>query len=90
MTTLTTTPIAFVVDDDITVRESLKSLVQASGWEAETFPSAQAFATYHAYVDRGRKIPNLRYVGRHAEFKYWGVPETVNSAYLKALEFPAV
>ena len=52
--------------------------------------SEQAFATYHAYVDRGKKIPNLRYVGRHAEFKYWGMPETVNSAYLKALEFPAV
>ncbi len=43
MTTLTTKPIAFVVDDDITVRESLKSLMQASGWQAETFASAQAF-----------------------------------------------
>jgi UDP-galactopyranose mutase len=52
--------------------------------------SEQAFATYQAYVDRGKKIPNLRYVGRHAEFKYWGMPETVNSAYVKALEFPAV
>ena len=52
--------------------------------------SEQAFATYHAYVDRGKKIPNLRYVGRHAEFKYWGMPETVNSAYLKALDFPQV
>ena len=52
--------------------------------------SAQAFATYHAYVDRGKKIPNLRYVGRHAEFKYWGMAETVNSAYQKSLEFPAV
>jgi UDP-galactopyranose mutase len=52
--------------------------------------SAQAFATYHAYVDRGRKIPNLRYVGRHAEFKYWGMPETVHSAYQKSLEFEAV
>jgi UDP-galactopyranose mutase len=52
--------------------------------------SEQAFATYHAYVDRGKKIPNLRYVGRHAEFKYWGMPETVNSAYLKAQEFPSV
>jgi hypothetical protein len=38
-------------------------------------------------VDRGRKIPNLRYVGRHAEFKYWGMAETVNSAYVKSLEF---
>jgi len=52
--------------------------------------SAQAFATYHAYVDRGRKIPNLRYVGRHAEFKYWGMAETVNSAYRKSLEFDPV
>ena len=52
--------------------------------------SAQAFATYRAYVDRGKKIPNLRYVGRHAEFKYWGMAETVNSAYEKSLEFPGV
>ncbi len=52
--------------------------------------SEQAFATYHSYVDRGRKIPNLRYVGRHAEFKYWGMPETVNSAYLKAQDFSAI
>jgi UDP-galactopyranose mutase len=49
--------------------------------------SEQAFATYYGYVERGRKIPNLRYVGRHSEFKYWGMPETVNSAYQKSLEF---
>jgi UDP-galactopyranose mutase len=41
-------------------------------------------------VERGKKIPNLRYVGRHSEFKYWGMPETVNSAYQKSLEFPAL
>jgi UDP-galactopyranose mutase len=52
--------------------------------------SEKAFATYYGYIDRGKKIPNLRYVGRHAEFKYWGMPETVNSAYLKAQEFPMV
>jgi UDP-galactopyranose mutase len=52
--------------------------------------SEQAFTTYQHYVDRGKKIPNLRYVGRHAEFKYWGMPETVNAAYQKALEFEAV
>ncbi len=49
--------------------------------------SAAAFDIYGAYVRRGRKIPNLRYVGRHAEFKYWGMAETVNSAYVKSLEF---
>ena len=52
--------------------------------------SEQAFATYYNYVERGKKIPNLRHVGRHAEFKYWGMPETVNSAYQKSLEFKAL
>ena len=37
------TPVVFVVDDDISVRESLELMVQASGWRAETFPSAQEF-----------------------------------------------
>jgi len=52
--------------------------------------SADAFATYDRYIERGRKIPNLRYVGRHAEFKYWGMAETVNSAYVKSLDFDPV
>jgi FixJ family two-component response regulator len=36
-------PIVFVVDDDISVRESLENLIRAEGWQAETFESAQAF-----------------------------------------------
>ena len=36
------TPVVFVVDDDISVRESLELLIEASGWRAETFPSAQS------------------------------------------------
>jgi FixJ family two-component response regulator len=43
MTTLTTKPIVFVVDDDITA-ESLKALIEASGWQAETFASAKSFS----------------------------------------------
>jgi len=43
MTSITTTPIVFVVDDDVAARESLTSLMQASGWRVETFASAQAF-----------------------------------------------
>ena len=39
------TPIVFVVDDDISVRESLEGLIQREGWEVETFASAQAFLT---------------------------------------------
>jgi FixJ family two-component response regulator len=37
------TPIVFVVDDDLSVRESLELLIEAAGWRAETFASAQEF-----------------------------------------------
>jgi len=37
------TPIVFVVDDDVSVRESLEGLIQSEGWDVETFASAQAF-----------------------------------------------
>jgi len=36
-------PIVFVVDDDVSVRKSLESLIDSAGWQPETFPSAQAF-----------------------------------------------
>src|SRR2546427_1777071 len=38
-----TTPIVFVVDDDISVRESLESLIRNAGWEPATFASAHDF-----------------------------------------------
>jgi FixJ family two-component response regulator len=37
------TPIVFVVDDDISVREALELLIRNAGWQAETFESAQEF-----------------------------------------------
>jgi FixJ family two-component response regulator len=37
------TPIVFVVDDDISVRESLESLIRCAGWQPKTFASAQEF-----------------------------------------------
>ena len=40
------TPIVFVVDDDISVRESLESLIRCEGWQPETFASAQEFLDY--------------------------------------------
>src|SRR6059036_3093425 len=36
-------PTVFVVDDDISVRESLELLIRCAGWQAETFASAQDF-----------------------------------------------
>ncbi len=39
------TPIVFVVDDDVSVRESLELLIRCAGWTAETFASAQEFVS---------------------------------------------
>jgi FixJ family two-component response regulator len=36
-------PIVFVVDDDISVRESLELLIKFAGWQPETFASAGEF-----------------------------------------------
>jgi len=36
-------PIVFVVDDDISVRESLELLIEFAGWQPETFASAGEF-----------------------------------------------
>jgi FixJ family two-component response regulator len=37
------TPIVFIVDDDVSVREALEGLVRFAGWQPETFASAEAF-----------------------------------------------
>jgi len=44
-TGLRSTPIVFVVDDDVSVRESLELLVLSAGWHPETFASATEFLT---------------------------------------------
>jgi FixJ family two-component response regulator len=37
------TPIVFVVDDDVSVRESLDLMIRFAGWQSKTFASAQEF-----------------------------------------------
>jgi FixJ family two-component response regulator len=39
-------PIVFVVDDDVSVRESLELLINFAGWQPETFASAREFLEY--------------------------------------------
>jgi FixJ family two-component response regulator len=38
-----TQPIVYVVDDDVSVRESLAAMIRFAGWRPEVFASAQAF-----------------------------------------------
>ncbi len=37
------TPVVFVVDDDVSVRDSLELLILSAGWQPETFASAEEF-----------------------------------------------
>lgn len=41
-----TTPMVFIVDDDISVRESLELLVRNENWKAKTFESAKEFLNH--------------------------------------------
>jgi RNA polymerase sigma factor (sigma-70 family) len=43
---ITVTPVVFVVDDDVSVRESLELMILAAGWHPETFPSATEFLAH--------------------------------------------
>lgn len=40
------TPIVFIVDDDVSIRESLELLVRTENWKPETFATAQEFLTH--------------------------------------------
>jgi FixJ family two-component response regulator len=39
-------PIVFIVDDDVSVRDSLELLVRNDNWKPQTFASAQEFLNY--------------------------------------------
>ena len=40
------TPVVYVVDDDVSVRESLEGLIATAGWRPEVFASAQEFLAH--------------------------------------------
>ena len=54
--------IVFVVDDDVSVRESLELLISSAGWQPETFASAQEFLSRpradRAELPRARRDPS--------------------------------
>src|SRR6516225_5072521 len=39
----TLTPLVYIVDDDASVRESIKSLIEEAGWRPEAYSSAKEF-----------------------------------------------
>ena len=43
---MSSTPIVFVVDDDVSVRESLELLIRTEGWQPKSFASAQEFLAH--------------------------------------------
>ena len=40
------TPIVFVIDNNVSMRESLEALIRCEGWEPETFASAREFLAH--------------------------------------------
>jgi FixJ family two-component response regulator len=46
-------PVVFIVDSDVSVRESLELLIRSAGWQPQTFPSAQEFLAHPRAV-----VPN--------------------------------
>ena len=40
------TPVVYIVDDDISIRESLEALIAQSGWRPQVFASAEAFLAH--------------------------------------------
>ena len=56
-------PIIFVVDDDVSIRESVESLLECAGWRAETFSSAQDFLDRPKYLGPSCLVLDFRLPG---------------------------
>ena len=60
-----TRPIVFVVDDDISVREALESLILCTGLRVETFDSAEAFLQRERPLSPSCLLLDLNLPGLH-------------------------
>ena len=61
---LSDAPNVFIVDDDISVRESVDSLLRCAGWRTQTFASAEEFLASPSHTTPGclildYKLPNI-------------------------------
>src|SRR4051812_2811629 len=57
------TPVVFVVDDDVSVRESLELLIRAAGWQPETFRSAREFLSHPRVLAPGCLVLDVHLPG---------------------------
>jgi FixJ family two-component response regulator len=53
------TPVVFIVDDDISVRESLELLIADAGWQPQVFASAQEFLAHPRHASPGCVILDM-------------------------------
>lgn len=83
------TPIVFVVDDDIEVRESLDLLIRSAGWATAIFASAQEFLSYQRRFSPSCLILAVDRVDMPIIFitGYGDVPTTVKAMKAGAVEF---
>ena len=56
-------PVVFIVDDDVSVRESLELLVRHEGWHPQTFASAQEFLEHPRSVGPGCLVLDISLPG---------------------------
>src|SRR6516164_3607038 len=86
------TPVVFVVDDDVSVRESLQAMIDIAGLREETYASAQDFLgrprvmvpsclglELHPFVYRSRAYAKRRHRPRSASFLRAPLPPRVFS-----------
>lgn len=57
------TPVVYVVDDDVSVRQSLESLIATAGWQPEVFASAQEFLAHPRLPSPSCLLLDLRLPG---------------------------
>src|SRR5262249_41299544 len=97
------TPVIFVVDDDVSVRESLELLIRSADWQPQTFESAEEFLQ-HSRIDGPSclvldvTLPNLNGLDLQKRIDradmpvifitgYGDVPTTVQAMKAGAVEF---
>ncbi len=76
-------PVTSKINDNAFPENVIKNAKRNNLFCKRAYPqqTKEMFSLYDKLKAKGKNIKNLYHCGRHAEFKYWGMPETVNSAF---------